>query len=185
MKVARYQPQQRTDTFLHTNYFRYAAHKLKACEHLVAHLGEFHDASLENKVCHELFYLMGYIVEGLSVYTIYEYVGWDKNREISWPDSYVEDTYDLSFSGRTKYTIKTHKFNTYLSVVRGKDEVSDIPFISGSDRSNTSYALLTKWSPELRYNLNIVTLRKQQICELCVYCQNMFNAVVETFGIPS
>ena len=81
MRITNHQPQsRRTNTFLHGNYFQCATQKLKACGYLIAQLGDFKDVALEHKVCHELFYLMGYIVEGLSVYTIYELVEWDKHQ---------------------------------------------------------------------------------------------------------
>ena len=107
---------------------------------------------------------------------------WDKHTEICRPDKFIEDKYDLSYDRGTTYTIKNHQFNSYLAVIRGKDEVRDIPFISGSDSNDPSYQLLTKWKPELRYDLVNKNLTKKQVSELYDYCSNMYNAVVENIG---
>ncbi len=143
---------------------------------------EYEDKELEKKVCHELFYLMGYIVEGLSVYVIYDVLEWDKRVEISNWDADFADEYDLSWSGNTTYTIKTHRFNSYLSVIRGNDAVADIPFISGTDSYKEPYKLLSRWTPDMRYDLDAIELTKKQIFEMCVYCENMYKAVVNTIG---
>lgn len=183
MKIRTYRTQQKTNTHLYTNYFKFAKRKLIACEQLVNSMPDFKDNTvLEKKVCHELFYLMGYIVEGLSVYVIYEVLGWEKSKEISRYDRNFSDEHDLSWDGATTYTIKRHRFNSYLSVVRGKDEVAGIPFISGYDSDEAPYKHLSKWSPELRYELNDIELTKKQIIELFNYCKSMYSAVVDIIG---
>lgn len=180
-----YTPPPKTNTFLYTNYYEFAAHKLHACEYMVNQLEKLDDSALEKKVCHDLFYLMGYIVEGLSVYVIYDFIEWDKKKQISWYDRQVEEDYDISYDGRnTTYSIKTHKFNHYLAVVRGKEEVSSIPFISGRDHFDHSYKLLQKWDPLLRYDYKSVQLNKADIIALYKYCDKMFGAVSDQIGIP-
>lgn len=182
MKIRTFRTLQKTNTHLYTNYFKFAKRKLNACEQLVNSMPDFEDKALEKKVCHELFYLMGYIVEGLSVYVIYDVLEWDKSKEISRYDKNFADEYDLSWDGDTTYTIKRHRFNSYLSVVRGKYEVADIPFISGSDSNVAQYKHLSKWTPELRYDLNDIDLTKNDIIDLYKYCNNMYTSVVNIIG---
>lgn len=178
-----YTAQKRIDTYLYPNYYRFALKKLRACEYLVKHINQFDDEIQEHRVCHELFYLMGYVVEGLSVYVIYNYVEWDKTKQISWYSKETERDYDLSYdSQNTLYNIKGHRFNHYLAIVRGQSEVMDIPFISGTDSNNPSYKLLEMWRPEIRYDYQSLNIKKEQIINLYEYCEKMFNEVNDKIG---
>ena len=86
-------------------YLQCAQKHLRGCEAL---LESYHsDTKGDIHVWLELYYLSGYIIEGITVYSVYKVNGWEQKDDI-------QKKYDLEFTKRTKldfYVKRTYKKN--------------------------------------------------------------------------
>ena len=149
-----------TNTYLYPNYLKAAVKKLNACKLLLSKCSDLSNEQSKG-ICHELYYLSGYIVECFCVYSIYKILGWeDENVPINEDKlcdyEVFEDKNKVSFYGNKSkqiYCIKSHLYSTYVDVLRKTQRFKGIPYFSTLDFSSLEVQdLVNGWDPQIRYN---------------------------------
>lgn len=152
-------------------YLNCAEKHLKGCTSLLLsyQAGQKHD----KHVWLELYYLSGYIIEGIVVYSAYKLNNWKPNDDI-------KTRYNLAFSQRTNldfYYVRSKKVNGTekipqffqnrpvgaLSVqghrfqeiaknlLRTDPSFNDVPYIGDGEIDSDVEQLIEDWKPEVRY----------------------------------
>jgi len=138
----------------------------------------------------EIYYLSGYIVEGLTVYSIYKLFGWEKNKNVmDFDEDFLKRSHFLFYKsykgekGEAKYFVKGHKFKEYKDALIPKVESHNIPYIGSNIAINkTIKNLLDEWEPGLRYKSVATDLTKDVAKELVDTCYRIYEAVIKNIG---
>ena len=148
-------------------------------------------------VCHELYYLSGYIVECFCVYSIYKLHGWeDENVPINDTKSFeyedFEDKNQVSFFGNQSKAIprlNAHLYSGYVDILRKRPEFKGIPYFSTSSHFNSPeiYALINSWDPQIRYNYdeNDSTLKYvniKNLKDILDWCELVREHIINNIG---
>ena len=149
----------------------------------------------------ELYYLSGYIIEGITVYSAYKLNGWDPSKDI-------QKWYDLEFTKRTKLdfwdkrtkivngketrphyfqnrpegslSVQHHKFQEIVkNMLRPDPSFNDTPYLGSGDIDTDVEELIDKWEPEVRYYYNgqenIPKLNQDLVARLIKTCWTIYT----------
>ena len=155
----------------YTEYLKSAYKHLRGCTSLL--LAYEPGKKDDNHVWLELYYLSGYIIEGITIYSAYKLNGWDPIKDI-------QKMYDLEFTKRTKldfyvkrtyikngkekiplyfqnrpagsFSVQQHKFQEIVkNMLRTDPSFNNIPYLGCSDIDSDVEELIDKWEPGIRY----------------------------------
>ena len=150
---------------LYTEYLNCALKHLKGCE---AFLKTYVEDNRNDKFAFlELYYLSGYILEGISVYSSYKLYGWPINEDI-------KARYNIPFTTRTgldyyydrkvnrvsvfssrnyqSLSIQGHHFQPIVkNLLRIDPSFNDVPYFGSGEIDLDVEFLIDKWEPGIRY----------------------------------
>lgn len=144
-------------------YYEYllcAEKHLKGCMSLL--LTYTPDSIHDRHVWLELYYLSGYILEGITVYSVYKLKGWPPNDDIQkYNDSFTIET-DLDFYYNRKdveqyrihsLSVQGHHFqNIANNLLKDNPSFNEVPYIGMGEVDPDIKFLIDRWSPKIRYN---------------------------------
>lgn len=157
-------------------YLRCAEKHLKGCDAL---LTSYQSSKKGNVfVWLELYYLSGYIMEGIAVYSAYKLNGWD-------PETDIQSKYDKNFTQQTgldfynlrivnkkdkdkppisftpfchdgknkiKYSVQSHHFQEIIkNLLRPNPSFNGMPYFGDGEISSDVASLIDDWKPDVRY----------------------------------
>ena len=172
------------------DYLLCAEKHLKGCTSLF--LSYRPDGINDMHVWLELYYLAGYIVEGLTVYSAYKLYNWHPNSDIqrTWNPMFTQitglDFYynrtigsNVIFPNRNVHSLSVqgHHFQDIAkTLLRVDPSFNDVPCIGqGNIDSDVEY-LIDNWKPELRYNwVSTQRLNQDVINRLVKTCQIIYS----------
>lgn len=148
-------------------YLECAQKHIKSCQQILNGLSNDKE---ENKEAYlDIWYLSGYILEGLTVYSVYKTYNWNP------PHKDIQTKYDMCFSKRTHldfyrqrtlhgenvfqkesikiiYSVQGHDFQSIiLNLLRNVPTFKDFPILGGGDVDSDVELLVKKWKPNVRY----------------------------------
>lgn len=157
----------------YNEYLLCARKHLKGCKNLFDSLDS--KPSSDIHVWLELYYMAGYIVEGITIYSAYKLYDWE-------PHTDIRKRYDLEFSLRTNLdfyyrrthidnitkketipsffqnrpegalSVQGHRFqDIILKLLKPDPSFDDLPYFGNGDIDKDVEQLLNKWSPNIRY----------------------------------
>lgn len=147
-------------------YLKCALKHLKGCQSFLKDCST--NSSSDYNVMLELYYLAGYILEGIVVYSAYKLNNWPSNKDIQYdsPDFNFTKATGLDFyynrcrgnvaifSGRTKnsLSVQGHHFQPIVQALLKKEPAfNNIPYLGNGAIDSDVENLIIKWEPELRY----------------------------------
>lgn len=146
-------------------YLSCAEKHLKGCKSLIDSYQSGKPADMH--VWLELYYMSGYILEGLTVYSAYKLYNWPVNEDIKrrynipFTKSTGIDFYYKRvvsgveiFPGRTanSLSVQGHRFQDIVkNKLKMDPSFNDIPYIGDGEVDQDVERLIDNWSPEVRY----------------------------------
>jgi hypothetical protein len=154
---------------IYTEYKKAAEKHLKTCKAMlesINRLSTLDNSSLIVTRCkqdtlHNIYYLLGYTLEGISTYSIYKHFQWPIQSSVK------TNSINVNFSSRSNFTFYPkqpymfcahgHAFQVnQFEVLKATFSNSSIPIIDSSISVDLDIlALFNQWSPELRYHESI------------------------------
>lgn len=123
-----------------------------------------------------IYYLLGYVLEGVTVYSVYKLNNWPEEQDIQrWPDNeeliqqikhFTEVTHLDFFNKRVnpktdtrvydndvvKYSIEGHNFRDIVHGLLEQEPVFEgVPYFGNGDIDDSVRNLIEKWNPRIRY----------------------------------
>ncbi len=157
-------------------YLLCAERHLKGCTGLLS--SYVHGQDCDEHVWLELYYISGYVIEGLAVYSAYKLNNWPINEDI-------EYRYNKSFTQKTKLdyyynrtvgnnavfpnrdnqslrlSVQGHHFQDIVkNLLRENPSFENIPYFGGGHIDSDVEKLIDDWSPKIRYYHNVSTMTK-------------------------
>lgn len=157
----------------YNEYLSCAEKHLKGCTSLLKSYNS--GQSADTHVWLELYYMAGYIIEGVTVYSAYKLYQWN-------PTDDIQKHYNLSFSRRTNLdfyyrrsyidritgeervpsffqnrpsgamSVQGHKFqDIVMGLLKPDPSFNDIPYFGNGEIDNDIKTLIDNWSPGVRY----------------------------------
>lgn len=148
---------------LYTEYLDCAKKHLLGCTSmLLAYNSTQQD---EGNVWLELYYLAGYIIEAVTVYSTYKLLGWQDTVKIEQYDRVFTQKHGIDFYGKNRkdgltYPLKNsnvlgishHQFGDIIDkFLRPNPAFNDTPYIGGGQIDSDVYSLINTWKTEIRY----------------------------------
>lgn len=133
--------------------------------------------SADPKVLLEMFYLSGYILEGVVVYLSYKLNDWDADRDVR--------NEDQDFSLRTKlgfkhgngamYAVAGHNFQGMKNLISHHPDCQKLPYVGSDGEIDQDISdLLDCWKPYVRYfTYDGFELSKDKITRLLLTCKQL------------
>ena len=178
----------------YNEYLSCAEKHLKGCKSLMASYQP--GQSSDYHVWLELYYMSGYILEGLTVYSAYKLYNWPPNEDIQrrYNIQFTQNTgidfYYIRkkssgeeiFPGRTRnsLSVQGHHFQDIIkNTLRMNPSFNDIPYIGNGDIDPDVEILIDRWLPEVRYyyagQLNLPVLNQDVIERLINTCFTIYT----------
>lgn len=177
----------------YTEYLSCAEKHLKGCQSLIdsyqpGNLSDLH-------VWLEIYYMSGYILEGITVYSAYKLFHWPANEDIerrynipftmsSGIDYYYKRTVSGNeiFPGRTtnSLSVQGHRFQDIIkNRLKPSPQFNDIPYLGDGHIDSDIEHLIDNWSPKVRYyyigqSTPIPILNQDIIARLINTCYTIF-----------
>lgn len=186
----------------YSEYLECAEKHLKGCASLLQSYssGQSHD----KHVWLELYYLSGYIIEGIAVYSAYKLNDWPLKDDI-------QGRYNLAFSKRTnldyyysriinnikekestiqffknrppvgKMSVQGHKFQEIVkNILKPNPSFNETPYIGNGEIDPYIEKLIDDWKPEIRYlydngTMLLPILSQDIVTRLINTCYTIFN----------
>lgn len=156
----------------YTEYLKSAEKHLIGCMSLLASYSE--GQRFDTHVWLELYYIAGYIIEGLTIYSAYKINNWNPNYDI-------QKRYDLTFSQQTgldfyyrrskkdpngietipsffqnrpvgSLSVQGHNFQEIVKQLLNPDpSFNDIPYFGDGTIDTDVKSLIEHWTPKVRY----------------------------------
>jgi len=157
----------------YNEYLSCAEKHLKGCKSLLDSYNS--GRSSDTHVWLELYYIVGYILEGITVYSAYKLNHWNSSDDI-------QRHYNLAFSQRTNLdfyyvrsykdritgvervpsffqnrpsgamSVQGHKFQSIvMNLLKPDPSFNDIPYLGNGDIDSDVEILINNWSPSVRY----------------------------------
>ncbi|MDE5887332.1 MAG: hypothetical protein K2H46_07085 [Muribaculaceae bacterium] len=146
-------------------YLKSAEKHLKGCMSLLSSYSE--GQPFDAHVWLELYYVSGYILEGLTVYSAYKLYNWPQKEDIQlrYNREFTKNTgidfyYNRKiseneiFPGRTKnsLSVQGHRFQPIVKQLLNPDpSFNDIPYLGDGTIDADVESLIEHWSPKVRY----------------------------------
>lgn len=190
---------------LYSEYLKCAAKHLKACNLFLASYQE--DANTDFEVLNDIYYLTGYILEGLTIHSVYKLYQWNSYKDIDDRNFFDYEFYKkthLDFfhfrsinnvqTFKPKLKVQGHGFQRIAQDLlqnQGPFTNDNItPYFGNGPINHDVKLLIDKWRPEVRYlhknhrNINIYpTLTKGLLIELVKTCNTIFLQIINVIGI--
>lgn len=165
---------------------RYDEYKLSAQKHLNACKKIVESQAATPKVPKslliELWYLSGYIIEGLVVYSIYKQNGWESDKDIEKTYDFTESSngessdeftkrtgidfyrsrrdgrsgkeHEWPVGGKPKYNVQSHNFQVLIqNLLRNRNEFDNVPYFGNNTIIDEDIKkMLNQWGTHLRYS---------------------------------
>lgn len=182
-------------------YLQCAQKHLRGCASLlVTYEAGKNNNNYDNIVWLELYYLAGYIIEGITIYSAYKLNGWNSTDDI-------QKKYNLQFTKKTKLdfyvkrtkvkdgietipsyfqhrpagalNVQQHKFQEIVKNILRKDPTfNDIPYLGNGIIDSDVEKLIDEWEPGVRYyysgQLNIPHLTQDLVARLISTCWTIY-----------
>lgn len=188
-------------------YCSCAKKHMKSCKKLLEDYKPSNE--YDKEVWLELYYLSGYILEGLAVYSAYKLNDWDYNKDIKEPDIEFTERTGLDFyKTRDKYykghpvpesllnrgpealCVQSHGFQQIIKQLLSKEPpFCDIPYFDDNALiDNDVYQLIESWNPKLRYkyagkNYDRIKpfdiLNEDSVKKLFATCKKIYDLIIE------
>lgn len=157
----------------YNEYLRCAEKHLKGCYALLK--SYVHDSAYDDHVLLEIYYLSGYIIEGIVVYSAYKLHHWN-------PSDDIQRKYNLAFSQRTNLdfyyvrsckdritgqervpsffqnrpngamSVQGHKFqNIVMNLLKADPSFNNTPYLGNGEIDADVERLINNWDPKIRY----------------------------------
>lgn len=157
----------------YNEYLSCAEKHLKGCKSLLESYNSGKSSDIH--VWLELYYIAGYILEGITVYSAYKLNHWNSYDDIQWH-------YNLAFSQRTNLdfyyvrsnkdritgaervppffqnrpsgamSVQGHKFqNIVMNLLKPDPSFNDVPYLGNGEIDRDVEILINNWSPSVRY----------------------------------
>lgn len=183
---------------IYEEYLECAKKHLKSCQQLLKCLTE----NTDNKEAYlDIWYLSGYIIEGLTVYSAYKINNWN-------PITNIKSKYDIGFSKRThldyfrcrlhlstnnpvfpkgliNYSVQGHNYQSIIQGLLIKNPTfKDFPIMGSGTVDNDVKILIDSWKPDIRYWYkaeemeNIPTLTVDLLKRLIETCNNIYQKMI-------
>jgi len=143
------------------------------------------------KIWLELYYLSGYILEGLAIYAFYKINGWPEDRYVNEDDENFTNATGVSFKkgNGNPIHLEGHKFKKLQEVLCNEPQMTGVPFFGDGniDDYKVDY-LINNWSTGVRYflyynvtspNLGRIKLNSTLIHNLINTCEEIYNKITE------
>ncbi|MBQ0087997.1 MAG: hypothetical protein KBT27_01520 [Prevotellaceae bacterium] len=147
----------------------------------------------DSQVWLELYYLSGYIVEGITIYSAYKLNNWNPNDDIKY-------RYNLTFTQRTNLdfyykrngappyyqnrpsgalSVQGHKFQDIVkNLLKPNPSFNNVPYLGLGQIDKDVESLIDNWSPNIRYMHKIINalpvLNKDVMVRLMDTCRNIY-----------
>lgn len=176
------------------DYLLCAEKHLKGCSSLLYSYKP--DSIHDLHVWLELYYLSGYIVEGITVYSAYKLNGWPKDDDIQrcCHESFTNVTgldffYNRTegnrsvFKGRDAHSLSVqgHRFQEIVkNLLKINPSFNEVPYIGMGNIDPDIELLIDNWRPEIRYKIvrekkTILNLNQDVIYRLINTCYNIYS----------
>ena len=177
----------------YNEYLLCAEKHLKGCRSLM--MSYKSGQSEDYHVWLELYYMSGYILEGITIYSAYKLFNWPCNDDIknrynrqftinSGIDFYYKRTVlgNEVFPGRTvnSLSVQGHRFQDIIKCkLRMNPSFNDLPYIGDGEIDSDVERLIDNWSPEVRYFYSgqaspLPTLNSDIITRLINICYKLY-----------
>lgn len=186
----------------YNEYLSCAEKHLKGCKSLLESYNT--GRSSDTHVWLELYYIAGYILEGITVYSAYKLNDWK-------PSEDIQKRYNLAFSERTNLdfyyvrskkdsitgeeilppffqkrpsgamSVQGHKFQPIvMNLLKPDPSFNDVPYLGNGEIDSDVEDLINNWSPNIRYYYQGQTnplpyLDYDVINRLINTCQTIYN----------
>lgn len=176
---------------LYKEYLECAKKHINSCQQLLKGLQE----NADNKEAFmDIWYLAGYIIEGVTVYSAYKIHDW--NPKVDCKD--IQKSYDKRFSRDTKLDyyyrrvskgepvfdegvikcfVQGHNFQNIIEVVFANGPFKGVPIIGDGVIDDDVKILVDKWKPGIRYWYGTEQMKEENIPDLTV---DLLNRLVKT-----
>lgn len=140
----------------------------------------------------ELYYLSGYIIEGITVYSVYKLYNWHPYYDIqkNWDPVFTQNTgldfyrirtigNNVVFPDRTNrsLSVQSHNFQEIVkNLLRTDPSFNDIPYIGMGNIDSDVEVLIDSWRPDIRY-------KYQAINPFPNLCQDVIFRLINTCKI--
>ena len=140
----------------------------------------------------EVYYLSGYIIEGVTVYAAYKLNNWNKDKDIEKGydetftkktnlDFYPTRSTSLFFSTRSDgLCVRSHNFQGIIkALLKNNPSFKDVPYIGDGKIDSTVERLLDEWKPKMRYEYkNNLNLDQDIVKRLIDVCDEIFRCSI-------
>lgn len=139
----------------------------------------------------EIFYLSGYIIEGITVYSAYKLNGWPRNVDIKKPNLaftqrtgldfyYKRDNNDPYYQTRNymDLSVQGHRYKEIVErLLKPNPSFYGIPYFGDGEIDINIKSLFDKWCPEVRYTYNEkqFDLNQTIVNKLIITCSQIYN----------
>lgn len=184
-------------TYLYPNYLEAAKKHYKACKRIF----QLYERCEKNKyddryLFNEIYYIFGYILEGISVYMIFKHFGYEKSKSIEnchEDESFIKKahvTYHFG-EGTRKYgnslkKISNHNFQEYTEALAQEFAPYHIPYLSKDVPLNEDTQkelrlkkLIKEWKPDVRYRKykDPFELSESDVQSIISLCQTILKKI--------
>lgn len=181
----------------YNQYLNCASKHLNGCKALFQ---SYQPCSHDSHVWLELYYLCGYIIEGIAVYSAYKLYHWPKNEEINTTRYYNEQFTQITsldffyerkdsngvivFQNRNKnnsLSVQGHHFQSIVkNLLKPDASFNNIPYIGDGKIDSDIEQLIDRWNPDIRYKYvgttnPVPALNQDTIKRLIDTCQTIYN----------
>ena len=126
-------------------YKKASIRHLDTCEHICSHFDQIKDEKEKQNVRADTYYLTGYVFECILSYTIFNLIGYHKDKDVFALNN--DNGCRLIFNRH----FRTHNITWKIDYIsrHGGTGVSNVPILNG----NAKCELLKKWNVKFRYTL--------------------------------
>ena len=183
-------------------YLKCAQKHIKSCKQILNGLNNDDENNKEAYL--DIWYLSGYILEGLTVYSVYKTYNWNPHTRDGVKD--IQARYDWYFSTRTHldfyrqrtlrgenvfppgliiYSVQGHDFQSIiLNLLRNVPTFKDFPILGEGDVDSDVEMLIKEWKPDVRYwhkpedTGRIPTLSQPLLEKLISTCVELYKRMI-------
>lgn len=131
----------------YAEYKESAIRHLQTCKYMTKYLNYVFTPKEKFRILCNIYYLGGYVVEGILCYTIFYLIKYDLNKS-------VYDLKDFNKCGlKFRRDIASHRFDSKIEYVRTNGGVipSSLPIIGAKAVSETVDLMFQEWGTKIRY----------------------------------
>lgn len=177
----------------YSEYLNCAIKHASSCSYLFGLYRNNPSNTVQEDVFLDLYYLLGYVFEGVTIYSAYKIYNWPPNQDIQY---YCNTSFTLQTNldfyynrmskttnlpvfapGDVKYSVQGHCFQQIVKGLLQKEPVfSNFPYFGNGTIDQNVEDLINKWKPETRYSYKTHAQYKQDLSSLLTE-NNMYNLI--------